>query len=231
MALDILYGHKGVEASNEGRCSLDNFAGVKKLSPWEKVAFHAICMSDTGITKIVFPAHVDPKMKLPGGQTWLHLAAHYNNIYMLKYLIDLGLGVNALDAQRQTPLNRSLSKDAFEAAEILSYHGADIRYASRLQRRKLQVYWNLIFFERTEVKAVRWAIFGLAHFSPVMPLAILYDFYLLVALMFSPPGYDDRINSILPSKDQIAQEEMPEWFQGYFKYLHRHDGRKSVGEL
>lgn len=60
------------------------------------------------------------------GKTWLHEAARHGSVAMLRYFLDSGLDVNALEGNEQdTPLDKAIRKAHLDAARFLLEQGAN----------------------------------------------------------------------------------------------------------
>ena len=58
--------------------------------------------------------------------SWLHIAAHYGSIDMIRMLLELGLSVNKIDDKGgNTPLMQTIGAGHIDAARFLLSHGAD----------------------------------------------------------------------------------------------------------
>ena len=66
-----------------------------------------------------------PVLQLPGGETFLHLAARFNNVAVIPVLVEeAGTDVNARDRHGQTPLHMAARHNSVDAARALLRLGA-----------------------------------------------------------------------------------------------------------
>nr|XP_034311437.1 transient receptor potential cation channel subfamily A member 1 isoform X1 [Crassostrea gigas] len=71
--------------------------------------------------------------------TPLHRAALFNHVNVVKFLIDEGVEVNAVDSQKRTPLLLAASKGAWKTVHLLLESGADISLKDNKNRNFLHL--------------------------------------------------------------------------------------------
>ncbi|XP_062510650.1 transient receptor potential cation channel subfamily A member 1-like [Corticium candelabrum] len=108
-------------------------------------AFHLACsqgsleMAKVIIENCSLPSHDVLSSQDPSGQTPLHKAAIFNHTEMVKYLIDSGANINAVDKHGRTALLLAAQAGATECVRFLISNGADVQVRDMGLRNVLHV--------------------------------------------------------------------------------------------
>lgn len=87
----------------------------------------AICEGDIKeVSKIASKMELDKPVDLEHGMTGLMLAAKFNRVHILKYIILKGADVDAVDAEGNTALMHAVNNMSFESLRVLVENGADM---------------------------------------------------------------------------------------------------------
>lgn len=78
------------------------------------------------LAKRLAAAGVDPRLVDEDGDTALHLAASSGHVELCEWLLDLGLGLEALDAAQRTPLMDAALAHEPRTVDLLLRRGADV---------------------------------------------------------------------------------------------------------
>jgi ankyrin repeat protein len=99
---------------------------IKAGADKDYALLNAIRNNEVGVAKKLADAGANLMSKNEGNVTLLHFAAMAGATKSIKWLLDQGLDINAIDCTGGTPLFDAITKPSLEGVKILVEHGADL---------------------------------------------------------------------------------------------------------
>jgi len=102
--------------------AIEDGADSNALIAGRPIVFMGISEGDDYMLRTLVEVGADINKRSKGGQTALHEAVFYEQVEIVKFLLDNGAEVNARDNKGKTPL--FYAKEGKEVASVLKQHGA-----------------------------------------------------------------------------------------------------------